>query len=234
MIVRAAIMPTLPTAARTETAARVAARILPQVDVLHVHFNGHQELPTWSRDRRVVAHRHPVGTGPAVRLSVVPNADVVLLLDDDMNYPPDYVARSVAHLQRLGLGTAISFHASFWRPKAEPRFQKRELIMYTASRQSDVPVTMISMLTASFHAQDFRRHDRVVPPLFEREDDVWVSAACARAGIRLIRPPSAKDWITHTPAAEDGLFSRAQADRFVKRDAAIKAALALGSWRLTP
>ena len=227
----AAALSTVPTAARAATARAVVERILPQVDVLHVHLV--EEPPAWTRHRRVVVHRYARGTGPAVRLTVVPNADVVLFLDDDMVYPSDYAKVCASHLERLGAGIAIGFHASHWPAGAPPRFRARKLLSYSDAVLRDEPVTMVSMITASMHVADLRRIDRAVPAQFRFEDDIWLSAACARARIRMVRPASRAGWIASTPAAAEGIFSRARADGFVARDAAIRAAVALGGWRLT-
>ena len=226
----AAVMPTIPT--REPTAAAVVETLTSQGASVLVHLNGHDVVPSWARAPSVSSVRHPRGTGPSIRLETIPEADVILFVDDDMRYPADYVAASVAALRRLGAGTAIAYHGSFWPRGSHGRFTERRLITYAAASPRDRPVAMMGTGTTAFHRADLMRVDRNVPPAFVRDDDVWLSAACARARIRMIRPKTGAGWINHTPAAHDGLFRKAIVDGFVKRDAVIAAARKLGTWRL--
>ena len=61
------IMPTVPR--RSASAAEVVRRLLPQADAMIVHLNGHTDVPAWARHKRIP---HAAGTGPIVRLSIVP------------------------------------------------------------------------------------------------------------------------------------------------------------------
>ena len=64
------IMPTVPR--RSASAAEVVRRLLSQADSMIVHLNGHAGVPAWARDKRIRTIGHAAGTGPVVRLSVVP------------------------------------------------------------------------------------------------------------------------------------------------------------------
>lgn len=228
----AVVMPTVPR--RTTSAAEVVKRLLPQVDALIVHLNGHADVPAWARTPKVRVIRHPAGTGPIVRLSIVPTTDHVLFVDDDLAYPTDYAARSVAALTRLRAGTAVCYHAAYWPKGSPPHYAGRRIVMYSAGIPSDTIVTLMGSGTACFHRSDLLRIDRVAPPIFAREDDVWTSAACARKAIRLVRAPTIENWIRPLPAAYDdgALFRDATHDAFVRRDKAIKVAHAMGRWQL--
>ena len=225
-----AIMPTIPR--REETAKAVVQGLRKQGASVLVHLNGHGSVPPWATGPGLQGRLHPEGTGPAVRLTIVPEADAIFFVDDDMAYPPDYVTRTLAALRRLGAGTAVCYHGSAWPHGAPPKFSARSLVAYSAASDRDRRVAMMGTGTTAFHRADLARIDRNVPALFQRDDDIWISAACARARIKMVRPPSKAGWLNHTPAAHDGLFRRAIVDGFRRRDAAIAAALALGRWSL--
>ena len=229
----AIVMPTVPR--RAASASDVVRRLLPQADTILVHLNGHTDVPTWARAPKVRAVRHAAGTGPIVRLSVVPEADHVLFVDDDLAYPPDYVKRSVASLKRIRPGTAVCYHAAYWPKNTPPGYAQRRIIMYSAAALRDTVVPLMGSGTACFHRSDLLRIERTAPPLFQYEDDVWTSAACARKGIRLVRAPSSANWIAPLPAAYDSgaLYRNASADSYRRRDEAIKVAHALGGWTLS-
>ena len=226
------IMPTVPR--RAASASEVVRRLLPQADSMIVHLNGHGAIPTWARDKRVRAIPHPAGTGPIVRLSIVPNTDHVLFVDDDLAYPPDYVTSSIKALKRLGPGSAACYHAAYWPKGSSSAFAQRRIVMYSDGVAKDLRVPLMGSGTACFHRADLLRIDRTAPKLFEYDDDVWTSAACARKGVRLTRVPSPKNWISPLPAAYDtnALYRSAARNAYVNRDASMAAALKMGSWNL--
>lgn len=226
------VMPTIPR--RSASAAEVVRRLLPQANNMIVHLNGHTSVPTWARDKRIRTILHPDGTGPIVRISVVPESDHVFFVDDDLAYPPDYVSRSVAVLKRLGLGNAVCYHAANWPKGSKPVFALRQLAMYSTGIDFDLPVALMGSGTACFHRSDLLRIDRTAPRIFEYEDDVWISSSCARKGIRMTRAKTTKNWIVPLPAAYDAgaLFKDAARNGYVNRDIAMAAAHKMGSWNL--
>ena len=229
------IMPTVPR--RSASAAEVVRRLLPQADAMIVHLNGHTDVPAWARDKRIRAIPHAAGTGPIVRLSVVPEPgiDHVLFVDDDLAYPPDYVARNVAALKRLGPSNAVCYHAAYWPKGTQPAYAQRRVVMYSDQVAKDLRVPLMGSGTACFHRSDLLRIDRSAPKLFEYHDDVWTSASCAREGIRLIRVPSARNWIMPLGAAhdDDPSVEGEQQNAYVNQDAAMAAAHEMGGWNIS-
>ena len=161
----------------------------------------------------------------------MPHAAYVLFVDDDFVYPSDYVARTVRALVKHKPGVAVTYHGGYWLPKRHA-FTDRKLLPYFARVDADVAVTYLGAGLSAFHAADLARVDRQIPASFEYDDDIWMSAACARARVRLIRPATSASWIRPTPAASHGLFNHASAA--TRRSRAMTAALKLGGWRLSP
>lgn len=227
------VMPTVPR--RSVSAVEVVRRLLPQVDHMLVHLNGYDEVPAWARDARIRAIINPAGTGPIVRLTVVPEVDHVLLVDDDLAYPADYVARSVTALNRLGPGNVVCYHAVYWPKGAEPTWAQRQLIMYSKRIGNDVRVPMLGAGTAGFHQRDLLSIDRFAPKLFEYANDIWASAACARKGFRVVRIPTPENWLIALPAAFDAeaLYRVAGRDANRQRNLAMATAHKMGSWDIS-
>ena len=176
---------------------------------------------------------HSQMRGPAVRFSVVPDEDYVIFADDDLRHPSDYVKQSIKALKRLGPHTAIAYHACWWLPESSPQYRHRRRVNYWDSSPEDQIVTYVGSGTLALRTEDFSRLDRSVPDQFRFEDDVWISSALARIGIRCMRPKSAKDWLRQTNTGSQGLWTQAAKEGFKQRDACIAAALALGGWKLT-
>ena len=221
---------------RSTSAAEVVRGLLPQADNMIVHLNGHEDVPAWAHDERIRTFSHPVGTGPVVRLTVVPDTDHVLFVDDDLAYPPDYVARSVTDLTRLGPGSAVCYLGYYWPKGSEPVWQLRQRIMFSDRVEKDIRVSLMGVGTACFHQSDLLRIDRFAPKLFEYSNDIWAGAACARAGLQIIRVPTSENWISTLPASfdVDALYRIAMRDRHRKRNLALTTAHAMGDWDLSP
>ena len=223
-------MPTIPR--RAESAAATIKRLLPQCDQLYVHLDGYSSTPSWMPSA-VRSFVHPQPRGPIVRFSVVPDEKYVLFVDDDLKHPPDYVKRAIRSLKHLGSRTAIAYHAAWWPPEALPQYRLRKVVAYWDASAEDQAVTYVGSGTLVIRRADLSAVDRVVPDQFRFEDDVWISGALARAGIRCVRPKSSKDWIRSTTTGSRGLWNEAAKENFKSRDACIAAALAMGNWKLT-
>ena len=216
-----AIMPTIPGRQTT----RAIDSLLRQGMDLRIYLNGFEDVPEgWPEgiDYRASARK----LGPAIRYSEAAEGyDFVCLVDDDLVYPSDYATSTLAHLERFGDKTAITWHGSFW-PDGGETFGKRQLVHCGAQTPLywRVPYTGSGVL--SMHAQLFNGIAGPVPSMFEFEDDIWVSSQLAKRGIEIVRPPSGRNWIVLAqPVPADTLWDRALADGFKKRNAAIQAAL---------
>ena len=219
-----AIMPTIP--GRMTTLGVINGLLQNGVD-LRVYLNGFSEVPSgWPQETSIDYRVWPQMRGPSVRYSEVAEGyDFVCLVDDDLAYPPDYVASTLGYLKTLGPKVAITWHGSFW-PDGGDTFGKRQLIH--CGRKTPlywhVPYTGSGVL--SVHAEVFNAIAGPVPSVYEFEDDVWVSSRLAKRGVKIYRPPSGADWIkVARPVPTDTLWDRAFADEFVARNEAIQLAL---------
>lgn len=225
----AIVMPTIPR--RAALAQETLKVLIGQCDRLYVHLDGYTEVPSWM-PAAVRCFVHPQQEGPIVRFSVVPDEEFALFVDDDLAHPSDYVQRSIEALSRLGPRCAIAYHASWWPPKSPAQYSRRTCLPFSSANSSDVAATYIGCGTLALRTSDLCLIDRAAPKQFAKHDDVWISAALARAGIRCIRPPSTKNWIRLKKTGA-GLFKEAAKDGFRERNARLAEALALGGWKLT-
>lgn len=226
----AIVMPTIPR--RSASALATIERLLPQCDRFYVHLDGYASIPSWMPSK-VRCFVHPQMRGPIVRFSVVPDEDYVLFVDDDIRHPSDYVKHSIKFLKRLGSRIAIAYHAAWWPSEALLKYRHRSRLNYWDASVENQIVTYVGSGTLALRTVDFKRIDRSAPDQFRFEDDVWISSALARAGIRCVRPKSAKDWIQQTDTGNEGLWAEAAKDGFKQRDTCIVNALSLGRWKLT-
>lgn len=215
-----AVMATVPE--RNRAGYDVLDVLSRQCDSVTVHLVGSNFVPEWC-ERANVLIRHRERRGPAIVLSQIPDdVDVVLLADDDIDYPPDYVQRSLASLVRLGPRRAISYHVHWWRPDVEPTVDRWCGATYADGRVEDVPATVLGCGVAMFWRDDLARIARDPPPReFEKFRDVWTSYALQQHGVRIVRPPSPEHWLAIKPIGHTGLWTEPgrveQSNRVIRR-----------------
>lgn len=99
---------------------RVAAAILPQVDRLFVVLNGYDSVPGFlRREARVTAVIPDRDVKDAGKFWFPPAPeDIVFTIDDDIGYPPDYVARSLALIEPMGFeGHVYGYQGNAYAPR---------------------------------------------------------------------------------------------------------------------
>lgn len=108
--------------ARAGIFRRVVDTILPQVDRLVIVFNEMDQAPAdLEADPRIEAITTDRDTKDLGRFFIRPRPDdIVFLIDDDIAYPADYVARSIARADAIGWdGNVFGYAASDFRHGAE-------------------------------------------------------------------------------------------------------------------
>ena len=98
---------------REQSLRRVVDSLARQADRIHVALNEYQAVPDWFADypNLVGELTEPDNLGDAEKFRAVADWDgIVLTCDDDILYPADYVAETVAALDRWP-GRAVSYHA---------------------------------------------------------------------------------------------------------------------------
>lgn len=98
---------------------RVVDAILPQVDHLFVVLNGYDEVPGYlAKDPKVTAVIPDRDVKDAGKFWFTPAPDdIVFTIDDDIGYPADYVARTIAQAEVLGWdGNVFGYHGNVWCP----------------------------------------------------------------------------------------------------------------------
>lgn len=229
------VMPTVP--ARQRMAHLVVQTLLQQqVDRFVVFLNGYPSDFSISDDPRVLQIHNSLDTGPIVRYREgALGHGVVLSVDDDLVYPPDYVEGILHHLTTLGRGIAISQHAALWNG-ADKSYAARSPLHYSGQRQDFTECDYLGSGTAGFWGEDFESLRGEPPPRLVDEDDIWMSARLRAQGIRLVRPPSRRNWIRSQPEAchVTSLYSLAAKNGFKARDRAMTFAESEFGWRRGP
>ncbi|MDJ1008340.1 MAG: hypothetical protein QNJ13_11000 [Paracoccaceae bacterium] len=104
---------------RRDRLAAAIDRIAPQVDRLNIVLNEYGSVPQEVSGHRLAAKVAPIlppkdtkDTGKF--FPEVDPGDTVFLVDDDIDYPADFVARTKAALDALGPGHMAGYHGSLY------------------------------------------------------------------------------------------------------------------------
>ena len=108
-------MASIPT--RADDLEQVLARIVPQVERLYLFLHGYDAIPAAARHPRIVPVVAPVDTplrasGKFYGLLQQTGPCLYFCFDDDILYPPDYVARMTAAIRRYGGLAFVGVHGT--------------------------------------------------------------------------------------------------------------------------
>lgn len=203
--------------------------LVPQVDVLHVHFNGthvdraEQTLRGFSELHKVIRASRPIvlsfsgsetNRGDAMKFLGLPNyveGVCRFTCDDDLIYPPDYTERMEAAAWRLG-GPVSAQGVNLTRPFGDYYTSRRVLSATVPIGEEPVDIVgtgCLAYLTGPltrFTSRDFRVTNMA---------DIWASVAFKRRGLRThtvahpggwlkLSDPTNEDTIYHASSRRDG------------------------------
>ena len=196
---------------RRDALPRIVQAIVPQVDQLNIVLNEYDAVPEElagldgvnpilpEEDTKDVGKFYPPVSG-----------DYTLLIDDDIIYPPDYVARTVARFEQIATPRAIGgYHTSTyrlprpWRGLAECRrllafrwdiaADYRVVHVFFKGLEAHLIVDQVASGCCILRSQD-------MPPYAYMRDsrkfvDVRLAAWCFEQGIQPVALPRTADWL---------------------------------------
>lgn len=245
-----ASMATLP--ARRDIALRAVASLLPQVDALYVWLDKHASdevaaataafedlwasLPDLA-PRPVIAFGDRGDGGKFYPLPFLHDDDVWLILDDDLELPPDYVATMEAALDRAESGglAVVGLHALRLPERCTSYRGQRERVQHClrygtrpVHRHGELVRAHVlgtsSVATRPRYLRGFEAVDVTAPP---NVGDLHLAAWCERQGIpRYCLPLPRERWLTNllpgdAPSIWDGDASGGRAVQVAHEDAVV-------------
>ncbi len=187
---------TMPT--RADTSPKALASILPQVDRLYVFLDGFDEVPGLLRARPkchpviLVAPDNLHASSRFLAPGMFGDDAVILTFDDDILYPPGYVATLVAGLAAR-VSTLVGYHAARFQPPHESYVRDRHILPFNRETQQIFPVHELGCGTLGFLSAEFSPDPRAW--LHHDMDDLYVAAEACRAGLALESLPRPARWI---------------------------------------
>lgn len=189
----------------------VVQAIAPQVDVLNVVLNQYDSVPAelagLAKVNPVIPHEDTKDVG---KFYVTPAEGLVMLIDDDLVYPADFVARTVAGFEAIAAPKALGgYHTSTyyvprpWHSGGEfrklMRFRRRTIadyrridIVYAALARHKI-VDQVATNACIMRAGDFPGYAYMRDS--QKFVDVRLAKWCFEKGILPVSLPRAADWI---------------------------------------
>lgn len=209
---------TIATLARREDSFRqMLPTILGQVQHTFIALGGYPEVPAFLRGLERVSiflcERGP-DLGASSRflyLDQLPRPAVVLVVDDDILYPPDYAARMAYGLAEFDGEALLGVHGRIFMPPHESYLEHAFSHHFTAAVDGATYVHEVGVGTCAFVSERLA----VDPRGWDRYDmdDIVLSIEAEKRGLPRIIVPREKNWLQ--PLAEDqddSLYRRMRAD----------------------
>jgi hypothetical protein len=202
---------------RAGTFSMMIHSALSQVDRLFVFLDGFEEIPSELRNlpkchATLLPRQGNLHASSRFLAPHLFDADaIVVLFDDDILYPADYVARIRLALARYGDKAIIGFHGVIFMPPHHSYARNRYTFHFSSRLDNDSNVHELGSGTAAFLSSAFRpspatwRHPHM--------DDLYLAAEAVKANLKLIALKREANWIR--PLAEnqdDSLWRATQQD----------------------
>lgn len=186
---------------RQDSLGRTVASLRGQVDRLGVYLNGYDAVPDFLDGCDVVRSQDEGDRGDAGKFFWIEDgADVYLGCDDDLLYPPDYVATIAAGLEDCQRRAVVGFHGSVFRLPMRSVIEDRVTVYRCLKEVPEPHLVHLLGSGACAIARDMpplRRADFALPNMA----DLWLSWAAHAWQIPLVVLPHAEGWLQ--PARKD-------------------------------
>jgi hypothetical protein len=190
--------------------------ILAQVDKLFLFLDGHDSVPAFARDPKIVVlhARDYVRLGCSGRylgLVLDPMDCVYLSVDDDIIYPPNYVATLVRALARYGGRAVVGVHGERYRPPFASFRRSRVVDHFQDRMLRDRPVHALGGGTVAFLSSALAFDPRDWPVC--NMDDLQLAITAERAGLPRICIRRGKNFLRAIAESQpDSLWKEAMRD----------------------
>lgn len=209
---------------------QVIKDLVPQVDLLRVYLNDHEEIPDFlSHPKIEVAlgkhHGDLKDTGKFFWNGKA--SGYYLSCDDDLLYPQDYVARLLAAVERFEKQAVVGFHGVMLHSRVRSYYRDRTVYHFSQALPEDRSVHIIGTGCAAWHSDLLKTSRADYPqPLMT---DIWLGRLCQEKKIPMVAAAHSPGWL-RAQSTDDSIFNC-----FVHKDRPQTEVInTLLEWRLHP
>ena len=196
---------------REHSLKQVVESLLPQVVGLGVYLNGWEKVPSFLKNPKIQVvrsqdHGDVRDNGKFFFIDKTA-ATYYATVDDDIDYPKDYISTLVSHQQALGGTYAVGVHAAVYPTPIKKLLRQRYLWHFSFAAPSLLPVDMLGTGTLLFQRAYWQLdYSEIKNPGMA---DVWFAVAAKKRDFGLWVVPRAKNWISpiEQEDPEENLFN---------------------------
>jgi hypothetical protein len=188
---------------RAESFAEVLPRLLPQVDRLFVYLDGFSAPPAAVEGHSKIAVFRAEECGNLhsssrlLPLTFLETPGIFMIFDDDILYPPDYVATLVEGLAVRGGRAIVGFHGTRFKPPYRSYVRDRISLHFKVLLEADAEVDELGTGTCAFLADVFPVDPREFPHV--NMDDIVLAIEAKRRGLPRIALRRSTGWLPPYP-----------------------------------
>ena len=198
---------------RAELLRQTLASLAPQVDAMHVYLDRYESIPDFVRDchpqvQVYLSHDYPGlrDNGKFLAFAAQPGDCYYFTADDDILYPPDYVASMIRRIEHYGREAVIGVHGVLLPEEAEGYFSVyRKVLMFKRELEHDALVNNLGTGTVAFHSTLLRGLEL---EHFQESGmaDLYLSVFCKQRNIPMIAIARPDDWLQELPSPNTSLY----------------------------
>ena len=189
---------------RVQTLQRTVTRLLPQVDHLNVYLNGHDTIPPFLKHPKITtAWSKTTKFGDRGDAGKFYWADDIhgyhFVCDDDILYPPDFVKRMVASVERYRRKVVVGVHGVNITEPFQDFYTSRSVLHFAHALTRDAPVLFLGTGCTCYHTDTIvvSRNDFKHPNMA----DVWLALLGQRQRVPFVCMSHQANWMVNDPKA---------------------------------
>lgn len=185
--------------------------ILPQVDHLFVYLNGFDWVPGFLASEKITVFRSSQygdyrDNSKYFGLRCLEEEGYFFSIDDDIEYPSDYVSEMVAAIERYDRSAIVGVHGVIYGAGSR-LFLDRAVLHFRNPLEADVPVSALGTGTTAFHTSalsfdclEFKQVGMA---------DLVTAQAASRHGVPMIAVARGPGWLQglEIPASSQNLYA---------------------------
>jgi hypothetical protein len=193
---------------RAESFADILPRLIPQLDRLFVYLDGFSTAPpALERQSKITFFRtEEYGNLHAssrwLPLRFLDRPSIFVVFDDDILYPPDYVATLVEGLAVRGGRAIVGFHANCFRPPYRSYARDRICMNFKEGLEIDTRVDELGSGTCAFLSEMFSVDPHEFP--YVNMDDIVLAIEAKRRSLPRVALRRSAGWLTKHPKPQSG------------------------------
>lgn len=199
---------------RTHLLEKVVQCLLPQVDQLNVYLNNYGRVPGFITHPKITvaqSERHG-DRGDSGKFFWSSNCEgYFFTCDDDILYPPDYVKKMVASIEKYQRKVVVGVHGAILKQPIQSYYNSRRVLHYMRGLPEPIQVHVLGTATVAFHTSTIR----INPGDFKKPNmaDIWFALEGQRQKIPFLCIERKSGWLQGFNYEGESIFGDAKKNR---------------------